>query len=54
MKQDEFNEKVWNEYEKLKRRLKRILKFIVMFITLSGIISILSIIGSQLIHSYIY
>ena len=54
MKQDEFNEKVWNEYEELKRRLKRALKIIAMFLILSGLISVISIIGAQLIYNYIY
>ena len=57
MRQEEFNEKVWKEYEELKRGAKIIIKFIVMFIILSSIsstITLLSLIGAQIIHNYIY
>ena len=54
MRQEEFNEKVWKEYEELKRGAKRITKFIVMFIILSSTITLLSLIGAQIIHNYIY
>lgn len=54
MRQEEFNEKLWNEYEELKRRVKRILKRVIIFIILSGVIITLSMIGTLLIHNYIY